>query len=60
VCRPAAVFFIDFLFSSAPSAGAAGPGRVPDPVATGFPALAACEDAMRRNLSTLKEALSAR
>ncbi len=36
------------------------PVRVLDPVATGSPALAAYEDAMRRNLSTLKEALSAR
>jgi ABC-type Zn uptake system ZnuABC Zn-binding protein ZnuA len=35
------------------------PVRVLDPVATGSPALAAYEDAMRRNLSTLKEALSA-
>jgi zinc transport system substrate-binding protein len=34
--------------------------RVLDPVATGSPALTAYEDAMRRNLSTLKEALSAR
>jgi ABC-type Zn uptake system ZnuABC Zn-binding protein ZnuA len=34
------------------------PVRVLDPVATGSPALAAYEDAMRRNLSTLKEALS--
>jgi hypothetical protein len=31
-----------------------------DPVATGSPAPTAYEDAMRRNLSTLKEALSAR
>ena len=36
------------------------PVRVLDPVATGSPALTAYEDAMRRNLSTLKEALSAR
>jgi ABC-type Zn uptake system ZnuABC Zn-binding protein ZnuA len=36
------------------------PVRVMDPVATGSPALTAYEDAMRRNLSTLKEALSAR
>ena len=36
------------------------PVRVLDPVATGSPALAAYEDAMRRNLSTLREALSAR
>jgi ABC-type Zn uptake system ZnuABC Zn-binding protein ZnuA len=36
------------------------PVRVLDPVATGSPALSAYEDAMRRNLSTLKEALSAR
>ncbi len=35
------------------------PVRVLDPVATGSPALTAYEDAMRRNLSTLKEALSA-
>jgi hypothetical protein len=34
--------------------------RVLDPVATGSRALTAYEDAMRRNLSTLKEALSAR
>jgi len=36
------------------------PVRVLDPVATGSPALTAYEDAMRRNLSTLKGALSAR
>ena len=36
------------------------PVRVLDPVATGSPALTAYEDAMRRNLSTLKEALSDR
>lgn len=36
------------------------PVRVLDPVATGSPALASYEDAMRRNLSTLTEALSAR
>lgn len=36
------------------------PVRVLDPVASGSPALTAYEDAMRRNLSTLKEALSAR
>lgn len=36
------------------------PVRMLDPVATGSPALAAYEEAMRRNLSTLKEALSAR
>jgi zinc transport system substrate-binding protein len=36
------------------------PVRVLDPVATGSPSLTAYEDAMRRNLSTLKEALSAR
>jgi len=36
------------------------PVRVLDPVATGSPALTAYEDAMRRNLATLKEALSAR
>lgn len=36
------------------------PVRVLDPVATGSPALTAYEDAMRRNLSTLKEALSSR
>ena len=36
------------------------PVRVLDPVATGSPALTAYEDAMRGNLSTLKEALSAR
>jgi len=42
-------------------AGEAGvPVRVLDPVATGSPALTAYEDAMRRNLSTLREALSAR
>jgi len=35
------------------------PVRVLDPVATGSPALTAYEEAMRRNLSTLKEALSA-
>jgi zinc transport system substrate-binding protein len=35
------------------------PVRVLDPVATGSPALTAYEDAMRRNLSTLKEVLSA-
>jgi ABC-type Zn uptake system ZnuABC Zn-binding protein ZnuA len=35
------------------------PVRVLDPVSTGSPALAYYEDAMRRNLSTLKEALSA-
>ena len=34
------------------------PVRVLDPVATGSPALTAYEDAMRRNLSALKEALS--
>jgi ABC-type Zn uptake system ZnuABC Zn-binding protein ZnuA len=36
------------------------PVRVLDPVATGSPALTAYEDAMRRNLSTLKEVLSSR
>lgn len=36
------------------------PVRVLDPVATGSPTLTAYEDAMRRNLSTLKEALSAK
>ena len=36
------------------------PVRVLDPVATGSPALTAYEDAMRRNLATLKKALSAR
>ncbi len=36
------------------------PVRVLDPVATGSPALTAYEDAMRRNLSVLKEALSGR
>ena len=36
------------------------PVRVLDPVSTGSPAPTAYEDAMRRNLSTLKEALSAR
>jgi ABC-type Zn uptake system ZnuABC Zn-binding protein ZnuA len=36
------------------------PVRILDPVATGSPALAFYEDVMRRNLSTLKEALSAR
>jgi zinc transport system substrate-binding protein len=36
------------------------PVRVLDPVATGSPTLTAYEDAMRRNLATLKEALSAR
>ena len=36
------------------------PVRVLDPVATGSPALTAYGDAMRRNLSTLKEALSSR
>jgi zinc transport system substrate-binding protein len=36
------------------------PVQVLDPVATGSPALTAYEDAMRRNLSTLEEALSAR
>jgi zinc transport system substrate-binding protein len=36
------------------------PVRVLDPVATGSPSLTAYEDAMRRNLSTLKEALSGR
>jgi len=36
------------------------PVRVLDPVATGSPTLTAYEDAMRRNLSTLTEALSAR
>jgi zinc transport system substrate-binding protein len=36
------------------------PVRVLDPVATGSPALTAYEDAMRRNLATLKEALSVR
>jgi len=36
------------------------PVRVLDPVASGSPAITAYEDAMRRNLSTLKEALSAR
>jgi zinc transport system substrate-binding protein len=36
------------------------PVRVLDPVATGSPALTGYEDAMRRNLSTLKESLSAR
>jgi ABC-type Zn uptake system ZnuABC Zn-binding protein ZnuA len=42
-------------------AGEAGvPVRALDPVATGSPTLTAYEDAMRRNLSTLKEALSAR
>ena len=35
------------------------PVRVLDPVASGSPALTAYEDAMRRNLATLKEALSA-
>lgn len=35
------------------------PVRVLDPVATGSPVLTAYEDAMRRNLATLKEALSA-
>ena len=34
------------------------PVRVLDPVATGSPALTAYEDAMRRNLSTLREALN--
>jgi len=36
------------------------PVRVLDPVATGSPSLTAYEEAMRRNLSTLKEALSVR
>ena len=36
------------------------PVRVLDPVATGSPTLTAYEDAMRRNLATLTEALSAR
>jgi len=36
------------------------PVRVLDPVATGSTTLTAYEDAMRRNLSTLKEALSAK
>jgi ABC-type Zn uptake system ZnuABC Zn-binding protein ZnuA len=36
------------------------PVKVLDPVATGSPAPTAYEDAMRRNLSTLKDALSAR
>jgi zinc transport system substrate-binding protein len=36
------------------------PVRILDPVATGAPALTAYEEAMRRNLSTLKEALSGR
>ena len=36
------------------------PVRVLDPVATGSPALTAYEDAMRRNLSTLTEAMSGR
>jgi zinc transport system substrate-binding protein len=36
------------------------PVRVLDPLATGSTALTAYEDAMRRNLSTLKEALSSR
>lgn len=36
------------------------PVRVLDPVATGSPAPTAYEDAMRRNLSTLKEALATR
>ena len=36
------------------------PVRVLDPVSTGSPAPTAYEDAMRRNLSTLKEALAAR
>jgi ABC-type Zn uptake system ZnuABC Zn-binding protein ZnuA len=36
------------------------PVRVLDPVSTGSPSLTAYETAMRRNLSTLKEALSAR
>jgi len=36
------------------------PVRMLDPVATGSPTLTAYEDAMRRNLSTLKEALSDR
>ena len=36
------------------------PVRVLDPVATGSPESTSYEDAMRRNLSTLKEALSAR
>jgi len=36
------------------------PVRVLDPVATGSPTLTTYEDAMRRNLSTLTEALSAR
>jgi ABC-type Zn uptake system ZnuABC Zn-binding protein ZnuA len=36
------------------------PVRMLDPFATGSPALTAYEDAMRRNLATLKEALSAR
>jgi ABC-type Zn uptake system ZnuABC Zn-binding protein ZnuA len=36
------------------------PVRVLDPVATGSPSVTLYEDAMRRNLSTLKEALSAR
>ena len=36
------------------------PVRMLDPVATGSPGRTAYEDAMRRNLSTLKEALSDR
>jgi zinc transport system substrate-binding protein len=36
------------------------PVRILDPVATGSPAPTSYEDAMRRNLSTLKEALSTR
>jgi zinc transport system substrate-binding protein len=42
-------------------AGEAGvPVRVLDPVATGSPSVTSYEDAMRRNLFTLREALSAR
>ena len=42
-------------------AGEAGvPVRVLDPVATGSPRVTSYEDAMRQNLSTLREALSAR
>ena len=42
-------------------AGEAGvPVRVLDPVATGSPGVTSYEDAMRQNLSTLREALSAR
>ncbi len=42
------------------AAEAGVPVRTLDPVATGSPDLTAYEDAMRRNLSTLKEALSDR